>query len=78
MLREKKLPHELIKEATDEIDETEYMHILTSVIENKRKEQKAPEEYANKQKLIRFAASRGFEPDKIMQIINLGHYEMDF
>lgn len=78
MLREKKLPHELIKEVTDEIDETEYMHILTSVIENKRKEQKAPEEYANKQKLIRFAASRGFEPDKIMQIINLGHYEMDF
>lgn len=76
-LREKHLPQNLIKKATDEIDEDEYMQILSKVIENKRKEQKNPNDYTSKQKIIRFAVSRGFEPNKIMQIIKTGYDEMD-
>ena len=77
-LRDKRLPQELIKEAIEQIDEEEYTQVLRDVIAIKQKELKGKEDYATKQKLIRFAASRGFEPGNILKIIKCDSYEMDF
>lgn len=77
-LREKKVPRQLINEAVEQINDEEYMDILRSTIAAKQKEHKGKEDYATKQKIIRFAASRGFEPALILQIIKCESYEMDF
>ena len=63
-LYEKQLPREYIAQAIEEIDDEEYMQTLHDIV-------------ATKQKIIRFAASRGFEPAKILQIVKCDSYEMD-
>lgn len=77
-LREKHLPHELIATALEEIDEEEYIQTLHNVIATKRKELHGNDDYTTKQKLLRHAASRGFEPSLIMQTIKFDHDEVDF
>lgn len=76
-LSEKRLPRELINEAMDNIDEEEYTASLAEVIAAKRKELKGVNDYTTKQKIMRFAASRGFEPAMIMRVINIECDEMD-
>ena len=77
-LREKQLPKELINEAIENIDEEGYIEILKEVIAIKHKEYKGKDDYTTKQKLMRHAASRGFEPAIIMRMIDISDYEMDF
>ena len=77
-LREKRLPGNLIKEALEQIDDEEYMKILRDVVAAKRRELRGKDDYASKQKILRFAASRGFEPALIMQTIKFSPDEMDF
>lgn len=77
-LREKKLPRELITEALENIDEEEYNNILRTLLANKSKELKTDEEYKKREKLLRFAASRGFEPAQIMKQMNYYPDEVDF
>ena len=76
-LREKQLPKELINEAIESIDEDNYIEILKEVIAIKQKEYKGKDDYATRQKLMRHAASRGFEPAIIMRTIKISDYEMD-
>lgn len=75
-LYEKRLPREYITQAIEQIDEELYMHTLHDLIAAKQKELKS-DDFATKQKIIRFAASRGFEPAKILQIVKCDSYEMD-
>lgn len=75
-LYEKQLPREYIAQAIEDIDEEEYMQTLHDLVATKQRELKN-EDFATKQKIIRFAASRGFEPAKIMQIVKCDSYEMD-
>ena len=75
-LYEKQLPREYIAQAIEEIDEEEYMQTLHDIVATKQRELKN-EDFATKQKIIRFAASRGFEPAKILQIVKCDSYEMD-
>lgn len=75
-LYEKRLPQEYIAQAIEKIDEEVYMHTLRDLVATKQKELKG-DDFATKQKIIRFAASRGFEPAKILQIIKCDSYEMD-
>ena len=75
-LYEKQLPREYIAQAIEEIDEEEYMQTLHDLVATKQRELKN-EDFASKQKIIRFAASRGFEPAKILQIVKCDSYEMD-
>ena len=75
-LYEKRLPREYIAQAIEEIDEEVYMHTLRDLVATKQKELKG-DDFATKQKIIRFAASRGFEHAKILQIIKCDSYEMD-
>lgn len=76
-LSEKRLPRELINEAIDNIDEEQYTTSLAEVIAAKRKELKGVNDYTTKQKIMRFAASRGFEPAMIMRVIDIERDEMD-
>ena len=75
-LYEKQLPREYIAQAIEDIDEEEYMQTLHDLVATKQRELKN-EDFATKQKIIRFAASRGFEPAKILQIVKCDSYEMD-
>ena len=77
-LYEKKIPKEYVYEAVEEIDEEEYMNVLKEVIAIKSREFKGKDEYSTRQKLMRFAASRGFEADIIMRVIKCDGDEMDF
>ena len=77
-LREKRLPAEDIAAAIEQIDEKEYTQALQAVISLKQKELKGKDDYAARQKIVRFAASRGFEPARIFKIINCEGYEVDF
>ena len=77
-LREKRLPQEYINEAIESIDDEQYAEILKEVIAIKRRELKEKDDFATRQKLIRHAASRGFEPATIMRFINTSNDEMDF
>ena len=77
-LSEKRLPRELVSEAIENINEDEYMNALAEVISAKRRELKGKEDYAAQQKIMRHAASRGYEPSLIMKAINYSGYEMDF
>lgn len=77
-LREKHLPQPLIREALDSIDEEAYYTTLTNVIATKRKEIKETDKYKANSKLLRFAASRGFEPSLIMQALKFNPDEVDF
>ena len=77
-LREKKLPRELVTAALENIDEEEYNNILHTLLANKAKETTADEERKKREKLLRFAASRGFEPSLIMKQMNFYPDEVDF
>lgn len=77
-LCEKRLPRELINEAMDNIDEEEYTASLAEVIAAKRKELKGKDDHAAQQKIIRHAASRGYEPSLILRTIKYDGDEVDF
>lgn len=77
-LSEKRLPRELVNEAIENIDEELYTAALAEVIATKRRELKGKNDYSAQQKIMRYAASRGFEPSFIMKAINYCGDEMDF
>ena len=77
-LREKHLPQEQIKEALECIDEETYLQALQETIDIKRRELKGKDDFATQQKIIRHAASRGYEPSLIIKAINYSSDEMDF
>ena len=77
-LYEKRVPKEFVNDAIEEIDEELYMSILKEVIAMKSRELKGKDDYSARQKMMRFAASRGFEADAIMRVIKCDDYEMDF
>lgn len=77
-LIEKRLPRELITETLENIDEEEYNNILLTLIKNKSREAGNIEEHKKREKVLRFAASRGFEPSLIMKQMNFYPDEMDF
>ena len=77
-LREKHLPQEHIKEAIDNIDEEIYLQALRETIDIKRRELKGKDDFATQQKIIRHAASRGYEPSLILSTIKYKGDEMDF
>lgn len=77
-LSEKRLPRELVNEAIDDIDEEEYTASLAEVIAAKRKELKGKNDHVAQQKIIRHAASRGYEPSLILRTIKYDGDEVDF
>lgn len=68
-LRVKKIPADIIAIGMEEIDEREYMEILSGLIEQKKRSVKARTEYERNGKLIRFAIGKGFEMDAICRCV---------
>jgi len=68
-LKMKRINHNDIETALDEIDRKEYLSILGDIIQSKRKSVKAKDKYEMNGKLIRFALSKGYEIDEIRLII---------
>jgi len=64
-LRGKGIPDNLIGEGIGEIDPDSYMEILSNLIEKKSREIKGGKNLTIREKLINFAAGRGFEFDVI-------------
>jgi SOS response regulatory protein OraA/RecX len=54
------------------------MQALKETIDIKRRELKGNDDFATQQKIIRHAASRGYEPTLIMKTIKYKGDEMDF
>ena len=77
-LRDKRLPQELIRDAIEDIDEEQYLQSLGEVIATKQRDLKGKEDFATQQKIIRHAASRGYEPSLIIKAIKYKGDEMDF
>lgn len=72
-LRMKGLPDADIRQALNDLDEElgeEYRSILEEALEQKSRTLHDEDDYTRRGKLIRFAASRGFTPDEILDILN--------
>ena len=69
-LKKKNIPEELIKEALQTIDPKESRKQLHQLLQNKKKTIKGKNDFEIKQKLMRFAASRGFSLDEIEKALS--------
>jgi regulatory protein len=68
-LRKKQIPEPLIREALENLNPEENRERLRSLLEQKRKSVKGKNEFEIKQKLLRFAASKGFSQEEIESIL---------
>lgn len=67
-LRMKNVPDAAISEALASIDEEDYQSRLKSILQAK-KQTLSGDDYAVRGKLMRFAASRGFEMDAVIRVM---------
>ena len=74
MLRQKKLPQAAIREALDSIDDEQYTTILQSLLQKKARSLKRETGDMLQMKLLRFAASRGFDYESSIRIIKEGMF----
>jgi regulatory protein len=65
MLQGKKIPSDIIKTACSEIEEDDYLERLEELLISKLKSIKSDNPFEKRNKLMRFAMSRGFEPELI-------------
>ena len=74
-MKTKQIPEYIINEAINEIPDDEYFRTLEKIMTQKLRNIKARNKFEQKGKLYRYAASKGYENDKIMEVINsiLGH-----
>lgn len=68
-LAQKRISKDIITCAIDNINEQEYINNLIDILRNKAKSIDEPMSYDGKTKLFRYAASRGFEPAIISNVI---------
>ncbi|MDD2636043.1 MAG: regulatory protein RecX [Bacteroidales bacterium] len=70
-LRQKQIEEHIINDSLQQIDDDIYIETLKTIIEQKSKSIKKPnDKIKRKSALLRFATSRGFEYSLIMKIIN--------
>ncbi len=69
-LRQKHIPEDLITKALEQIDEHQYRQVLKKILLRKKETIKAGDTLSIKQKLITFAAGRGFEPEIIYPVVD--------
>ncbi len=69
-MKTKKIPEYIINEAINEIPDDEYFRTLEKIMTQKLRNIKARNKFEQKGKLYRYAASKGYENDKIMEVIN--------
>ena len=69
VLMKKDISDSVIQKAIDEIDSDEYYKLVKDELQKKRNSIKGKNIFELKSKLIRFASSRGFEPDVLYPAI---------
>jgi len=69
-LRKKLLPETLIREALKNLNPEENLERLRLLIEQKKKSVKGKNDFEIRQKLLRFAASRGFSQEDIEKVMS--------
>ena len=69
-LKGKGIPNEIIQKALETLDPDEYFEHLKEQLEKKIPSVKGDNYYTKKAKLMRFAASKGYEPDLIYDAID--------
>ena len=77
-LRMKHIPSACIDEAMEEIDEQEYLNILTSLLKKKVRSIKASNDYERNGKLGRFAAGHGYELGDILLCMKRMGYDDEY
>lgn len=70
-LSQKRIPAYLIDQAMSEIDEKVYMETLSHALAVKNRSVKSEDKYERRNKLMRFAAGRGFTPDEVMKALDV-------
>ncbi len=70
-LRMKGLPEAMIQNELDEIDEEKYKAVLIKTMNSKAKTVKKKNRFEKMGQIIRFAQTRGFEPELIHRYMNL-------
>lgn len=70
MLRQKEISTETINLALEEINDEDYLEILTKLLQDKERKTTAKNKFDKKAKLLRFAQSHGFENDLIFKILS--------
>ena len=68
-LKKKQIPETLIREALKNLDPEETCERLRLLIEQKKKSVKGKNEWDIRQKLLRFATSRGFSQEEIEKVL---------
>ena len=69
-LKMKGLPEPVIQKGFGEIDEGQYIKLLKQIMKDKAKTIKSGNKYEKMGQIIRFAQSRGFEPELIHRFLN--------
>lgn len=66
----KKIPEYIVNDAIEKLPQDEYLITLEKILKLKLRNLKTRNKFEQKGKLYRYAASKGFENDKIMDVIN--------
>jgi regulatory protein len=69
-LKKKQIPESMIREALKNLNPEENFERLRSLIEQKKKSVKGKNEWDIRQKLLRFAANRGFSQGEIEKVLS--------
>ncbi|MEN6453619.1 MAG: regulatory protein RecX [Prolixibacteraceae bacterium] len=77
-LKAENISGNIIKLAIEEIDNESYIEILSNLISDKNKTIQSVNPYERRGKLLRFAQSRGFEPELIHTVIDQVEKGIDF
>ncbi len=67
----KHIDEEIRRSVMNEIDDGEYLQVLRPLLQQKRRSTRAASDYEMRQKLVRFALSRGFDFAIIRQCIDV-------
>jgi len=70
LLKSKKIPSDIIREAVDSIDQEQYIRFIHELLKSHRKTIKAKNQYDLKAKLLRYGLSKGFESSLLYDILN--------
>ena len=76
-LWQKRIDSDIQQRVLDEIDEKEYLDVLRPLLKQKRKSIRATNDYELRQKLVRFALSRGFGFDIIRQCLDVDDIDVE-
>ena len=75
-LKAKHIYGQPVEDALSQIDEQEYRGALAQLLIQKRRNIKEEDQYKIKASLVRYASSRGFEPDLIYQLLDSDEVEI--